>query len=437
MARPAVALAIDVFDQLARLAVRVPGTQCALLAPARVPQFVHDQYAGAAVALFAAQGIAPTVRALAGHLAVRIVLDAYAGRLAVDISDRAAHLTIWKIRGAGAGKLAIDIHAAAFHGAIGIKQQQLALRLALDLRHARAQLAILVERFHQAIGTHAVTVGARLEQLATLVISAVFPVLHAIAPARPHGQLAVRIVARLHALLYAAPILLHLHFQLPVRVIHAVVAHQLAAQVIRIVELANQPLRFAFAHVHYLDLPGARHLSWRQRQDQRIARLFQHFAARQVVVQVQTGLAIGTVRIAAAQHVDDGDGFGPGTTGRRTGTDAHEQGIPVAYHVGKLGLHDAILFLVQSERCRIHAQLPAATSRVVIHAQHVASHAGRRGLDRRDHLALHDLGVGQHRQQQHGAQQVFQLSARHACSFRTISGAGGASPHAPWALPAT
>ena len=54
----------------------------------------------------------------------------------------------------------------------------------------------------------------------------------------------------------------------------------LAAQVIAIVDLARQPLRLAFAHMINLDLPGAWRLAWRQRQDQRIARMFLDFAAR-------------------------------------------------------------------------------------------------------------------------------------------------------------
>ncbi|MNN87727.1 hypothetical protein D3C81_2053220 [compost metagenome] len=82
--------------------------------------------------LFAAQHIMATMRALAGHLAVRIIFDAVADRLAVNVVGSALHLAIREIRSARSRHGAVHIHAAAFHLAIGIEQQQLAIRLAFQ-----------------------------------------------------------------------------------------------------------------------------------------------------------------------------------------------------------------------------------------------------------------------------------------------------------------
>ncbi|MNT72033.1 hypothetical protein D3C72_2105940 [compost metagenome] len=96
-------------------------------------------------------------------------------------------------------------------------------------------------------------------------------------------------------------------------------------------------------------------------------------------------------------------------------------------------LHGDILILIQPHGNSIHQHLPAAAAAVAGEGQHIA--VGRR-LDRGDYLPLLNLGVGQRRQQQRCKQHMLH-KARHACSLRCSSGAGGASPQPPWALPAT
>ncbi|MNS91649.1 hypothetical protein D3C72_1257500 [compost metagenome] len=187
------------------------------------------------------------------------------------------------------------------------------------------------------------------------------------------------------------------------RVMHAVVAHQLAAQVIGIVDLAYQPLRSAFARVHHLDLPGARCLAWRQRDDQRIACMFLDFAAHQIVIQVQARLVIGTgLRLAAAQLADFGHGERTHLVWCRAGFDTHQQERFVAYQLGQLLLHGGVLLRVQAHGHGIHAHLPPAAAILAGQGQHIAAALAGLGLDGTDHLPLFDLGMGQRRPQQHG-----------------------------------